>query len=397
MPEDAAHTRDAPLAPDFATHDAGPPVERLEATPTALRVVWSDGLEGRFNRYWLRENEVVEGVVSPVTRERELSLLDIPVDLALVAAERHGTSGLFLTWAPDDRVTRHSLGWLRSAAEGHWKVDHALPAQTTWDASDMPEPVSFDGTAVLTDDSALTEWLRATHRYGLARLRGLPDQEGLVQRVAERIGTVRASNFGFLFTVESKPDPDSTAYTSVALEGHTDLPSREVQPGLQMLHCRENTCSDGFSTMVDGFRLAEVLRDSDPDAFDALTTLNWIWSNRHRDSDYRWSAPVFSLDRAGAVTEIRGANFLRADPDMPDQDIERAYRAYRLMSAMAADPAFVCRYPFSSGDLVVFDNRRVLHGRDSFDPNGGVRRLQGCYLDRDELHSRLRILARQGH
>ncbi|WP_255006450.1 TauD/TfdA family dioxygenase [Roseovarius sp. M141] len=44
--------------------------------------------------------------------------------------------------------------------------------------------------------------------------------------------------------------------------------------------------------------------------------------------------------------------------------------------------------------MVVFDNRRVLHGRDSFDPATGFRHLHGCYVDRGEFSSRLRMLAR---
>jgi gamma-butyrobetaine dioxygenase len=52
------------------------------------------------------------------------------------------------------------------------------------------------------------------------------------------------------------------------------------------------------------------------------------------------------------------------------------------------------RSAFAPGDLVMFDNRRVLHGRDSFDPQGGQRHLQGCYVDRDDVYSRLRILQR---
>ena len=56
---------------------------------------------------------------------------------------------------------------------------------------------------------------------------------------------------------------------------------------------------------------------------------------------------------------------------------------------------FLCRTPFSPGDLILFDNRRMLHGRAAFDPQSGVRRLEGCYLDRDEILSRLRVLARR--
>ena len=37
----------------------------------------------------------------------------------------------------------------------------------------------------------------------------------------------------------------------------------------------------------------------------------------------------------------------------------------------------------------------MLHGRAAFDPAAGARWLQGIYLERDELHSRLRILRRK--
>jgi gamma-butyrobetaine dioxygenase len=44
--------------------------------------------------------------------------------------------------------------------------------------------------------------------------------------------------------------------------------------------------------------------------------------------------------------------------------------------------------------MVVFDNRRILHGRDSFDPSTSFRHLHGCYVDCGEFTSRLRLLAR---
>jgi gamma-butyrobetaine dioxygenase len=44
--------------------------------------------------------------------------------------------------------------------------------------------------------------------------------------------------------------------------------------------------------------------------------------------------------------------------------------------------------------MMAFDNVRVLHGREGFDPNTGRRHLQGCYLDRDHVLSRLRLLDR---
>lgn len=384
-----------PASPDFANHPAGPGIVTVTPDADGVALSFGDGATHHFNRYYLRENEVIDGVINPITRESEFRIETLPDNLAVAEVSVEPSGALAVTWAPDGHVSHHHPGWLHAIATGLWRPDAALPARESWDAAKMPEPVSFDGPAVLEDDEALLEWLIATERYGLARLRNLPDIDGTVQRVAERIGTVRSSNFGFLFSVESKPDPDSNAYRSVALPPHTDLGSREVQPGLQLLHCRENTCSDGFSTMVDGMRLSEEMRDTDPDGYDALTTLNWVTSNRHRTSDYRWSGPIIELGADGTFAEMRNTSFLRAEPDMDPADVSRGYDALRKLMRLASDPAFVCRYPFATGDLVIFDNRRVLHGRDAFNPQGGVRRLQGCYLDRDELYSRLRVLARE--
>ncbi|MEM6421559.1 MAG: TauD/TfdA family dioxygenase, partial [Pseudomonadota bacterium] len=167
-----------------------------------------------------------------------------------------------------------------------------------------------------------------------------------------------------------------------------------LTPGLQLLLCQENGATGGYSTMADGIAVAEAIRREDPDAFDALTTLSWVQSNRHAQYDYRQSRPVVRLGRDGAVEEILLNDFLRAEPDMPEGEIERAYRAVRLFMSHIRSERFLCRYPFSAGDLILFDNRRMLHGRDAFDPMSGTRRLEGCYLDTDEIRSRLRVLAR---
>ena len=80
---------------------------------------------------------------------------------------------------------------------------------------------------------------------------------------------------------------------------------------------------------------------------------------------------------------------------MAAEDVPRAYRAVRRFHTLGADPRFQIGYAFRPGDLVGFDNRRILHGRDAFDTAKGERYLRGCYVDHDEVHSRLRVLARR--
>ena len=79
---------------------------------------------------------------------------------------------------------------------------------------------------------------------------------------------------------------------------------------------------------------------------------------------------------------------------MAHADSDLGYRAIRRFTALCDSPGFRITFPFRPGDCVVFDNRRVLHGREAFEEGVGERHLRGCYVDRDDLYSRLRMLAR---
>jgi gamma-butyrobetaine dioxygenase len=47
------------------------------------------------------------------------------------------------------------------------------------------------------------------------------------------------------------------------------------------------------------------------------------------------------------------------------------------------------------GQLQMFHNNRVLHGRTSFNPNEGRRHLQGAYIDLDGPKGRYKALMRK--
>jgi gamma-butyrobetaine dioxygenase len=206
---------------------------------------------------------------------------------------------------------------------------------------------------------------------------------------------VRSTNFGKMFSVRSVVDPDSTANTGLNLGQHTDLPTRETPPGFQFLHCVENGVSGGWSRMTDGLALVAELRDSFPADYEALTTLEWVFFNRSKSEDHRWIGPMIDHPDPRHPLTLRAFYPVRGFPHMDPADVPRAYEAMRRFSQLAHDPRLQIRYPFAPGDVIGFDNRRVLHGRDGFDPGAGARHLRGCYLDQDDLFSRLRVLNRR--
>ena len=68
------------------------------------------------------------------------------------------------------------------------------------------------------------------------------------------------------------------------------------------------------------------------------------------------------------------------------------YLAYRELMRRLKGPEYKIQLRLEAGEMAVFDNRRVMHGRSEFKPNTGRRHLRGCYVDRSEFQSRLRIL-----
>ena len=68
------------------------------------------------------------------------------------------------------------------------------------------------------------------------------------------------------------------------------------------------------------------------------------------------------------------------------------YRALRAFGRLLRLGPLRAALRLQPGDVMCFDNYRLLHGRAEFDPNSGPRHLQGCYVDRDDFLSRLRAL-----
>jgi gamma-butyrobetaine dioxygenase len=271
-----------------------------------------------------------------------------------------------------------------------------LPEPVVWTGADFTEPPTLDGSNILDDDAVLEEWLATLVEYGLCRLSNTPTDPDFVGRLVSHVGPIRDTNFGLVWSVQAKPDPDSTAYTGLDLGQHTDLPTREVPPGFQFLHCIENTVRGGWSRMSDGWAVAAAIRDEHPDAYEALTTLDWVFCNRAKDAEHRWVGPMIDHGSRHQPLTLRAFYPVRTAPHMAPADMPRAYEAMRVFATMARDPRFQLVYPFRPGDLVGFDNRRILHGRDAFE-SAGSRHLRGTYADHDDLYSRLRVLRRGMH
>jgi len=390
----------AVLTPDFYDYAWTPPVS-VAVDGRLVQIEWADGAHLAAFDLWLLENAVGEGV-DPATREGLIDPADHNDATKLVAATIATDGAVEVSFAGDEAPHRFHPGWLKHVATGRHVVSAWLPTPVVWSGNDLTEPPTHDGPAVLDTAEAFGAWLNDLVGSGIARLRDLPDDPDVLIRLASKIGAVRDTNFGPIWDVKAdvslagNADTNSTANTNLRLGPHTDLPTRETPPGFQFLHCYVNEAQGGNSTMADGAAVVAALESEHPQHYEALTSLHWIFFNRGPGIDHRWSGPMIDLGVSGSPLTLRAFYPVRGFPDMATEDMPRAYEAMRVFSQLAASPRFQISYPLEPGDMVGFDNRRILHGRDPFS-TGGQRHLRGIYIDHDDILSTTRVLNRRAH
>jgi gamma-butyrobetaine dioxygenase len=324
---------------------------------------------------WLLDNCQCSRCLHPITHERTVTLVDQwDVRTAAVTTADDGT--ITVDWG-GDHVGVFPPAMLIDRAELR-----VAPARLTT----LPR-INYSELGI---DRGTSRWLTTLLREGAILVEETPNVSGEVIRLAERIGYARPTNFGTIFDVESRPDPNNSAYTAAGLDLHTDLPNWANPPDFQFLHSLANEATGGDSMLADGLALAEQLRRNDPKAFEILSTTPVPFRFHDDLDDIRYAAPIIELDDNDQPATIRFNNWIR-DVD-PSAD-EQFYDAYATLWHMLRDPANVLTLRLAAGETLCFDNRRILHGRTDFDPQSGRRHLQGCYVDRDMVESRLRRLA----
>lgn len=344
-------------------------------------VAWPDGETRIVSARWLFDHAVEAR--EPMSGQRRHSALEL-TDAVVVSAEVAGEL-LHVDFTADARTL--PLARLR---EG----DGRPPVQlwTTPEPVAAQAPIPFD--AYLTDDTALAEALSRVAQSGLVLLTGAGADPEAVEKAVARFGFIRETNYGRLFDVRVEPEPGNFAFTDRALDLHTDNPYRDPVPTLQLLHAiRADAGGGGETAFVDGFAHAEALRREAPAAFERLAREPARFTFTEA-SGAAWSAsfPILQADAAGGLQTVR-LNHRSMDLEPADAERQDAwYDAYLDLYRRLHAPGTAFERRLQPGELVIFDNRRILHGRRAFQ-SGGARWLRGAYADADGLHAALARLS----
>ena len=233
------------------------------------------------------------------------------------------------------------------------------------------------------------------YKYGFVIFKNVPTKDNFLINFANSIGSVRRTNFGEFFNVKSKPNPNDLAYTSLPLAPHTDNPYRNPVPCIQMLHCIKNEVKGGFSTLVDGLTVTERLKKDYPNYYKILTETKVRFQFIDKDVVLEDWAEIIKLDEQGKLKQVRFSPRLDFVPLMDKEKLELYYSARKKISEFYNSDEYRIEFKLTSGDLLMMDNYRLLHGRTSYDANEGMRFLQGCYIDYDSTQGKLKHLKRK--
>ena len=110
--------------------------------------------------------------------------------------------------------------------------------------------------------------------------------------------------------------------------------------------------------------MAEDLCAENLEAFDPLCNVALPMRFHDGNADILVYEPVISLDAAGDVIEIRYNAHLAGVLEMPADIMPTHHHAYRAYMQELRNPKYRITSKLKAGEMVIFDNRRVLHGRD---------------------------------
>ncbi|WP_198912137.1 TauD/TfdA family dioxygenase [Acetobacter conturbans] len=326
-----------------------------------------------------------------LTGQRLIEAADLPLNLAITSISH-------------DHIVRFSDGF-ETHLSANW-IDNLLsPAPITervlWDgAQTLPTAYNFTEIATHHTHNALHNpplraFLDQMHTHGFAIVRGVPtDKDGALE-FATMIGPIRRTNWGGLADVKAIANAYDLTMTPRHLEPHSDNPYREPVPGYILLHCLINDAEGGDSTLVDGYRAAQHLREKDAEAFETLTTT--VVQFRYRDATalLENKAPLISLDEKENIIQVRYSNRTELIDRLPPEHLNRYYRARQMLwHLIRPQSSLTLRFKLSPGDLLMMDNYRLYHGRSGYTLSTGSRHMRQCYMDRDTVASKRDILHR---
>ncbi|MDN7675119.1 TauD/TfdA family dioxygenase [Burkholderia oklahomensis] len=370
-----------------------------------LQIDWESGRSSRYHWVWLRQACECADCFNGYCRQRHFDPGTIPPGIRpeRVSLDAHG---LRIVWQ-DAHVSTYALDWLerndyRDAAPAAGR-QAARPRWTPWPERGAPSSSHFGIADVLESDATLRRALNQLFEFGIVALKAGDGAATPFDEVRERLaGFLDPSYFGDFFDLEVKADDatDSVSFSTKALPLHTDIPYCSPPPDYQFLYgldvdprcAREQV---GCTRFVDGWAVLSELRDASPDMFERLAHTRVVYRADYPNARKRYEhrTPIVRLRPDGSVERLVNNPTKMFFDGIGFDDLMPFFRAYHAFKARLVATMRSYLHVWSQGDMVVWDNRRIFHGRGDFGAPGFARTLRGGYFKEGELRAREAFLA----
>ncbi|XP_053305146.1 gamma-butyrobetaine dioxygenase [Spea bombifrons] len=365
-------------------------------------VHWMDGGHSVYPYVWLRDNCQCPECFLNSAKARKLPIENLDVNTGVKDVTLMDDKKICVTW-PDEHQSEFDAQWLKErcfSEQSREEMQEELFAQEHhhWGCDLQIPTMSYED--VLRSDQSAYEWLCALRKVGIVLLEGAPVKQGELVTLGKRIGYMRLTFYGYTWQVQDKIDANNVAYTSRKLSLHTDYPALQYPPGVQFLHCLKQAESGGESEMVDGFHVCHQLREQNPEAFNILTSTQVDFTDTgvdYCDFALQSKQQIIELDHNGGLLRINFNNATRDSVfNIPAKKVQPFYSSLKEFVNLLNRPENTFSFKMKPGQVVTFDNWRILHGRKSYESGVEVsRHLEGSYLDWDVVMSRMRSLKRK--
>ncbi len=242
--------------------------------------------------------------VDPSTKQKLFSTTDIPATIRVEEIQR-SSNAINIRWEDDlanassDHTSSFTYNVLeRIVATGNPSTmpDFDPGPQLATDAATYAQLDDITYESFMQDDSVLRKALQQVHTRGLLFLNQVPDDETSVSTIAERIGPVKNTFYGYTWDVRSVAQAKNVAYTSQDLGFHMDLLYMEQPPHIQLLHCIRSSSSGGASRFTDSYRAVQDLYENNIKHAEALSRSPITFHYNHPPAHmYRQTRPVINL------------------------------------------------------------------------------------------------------
>ena len=363
-------------------------IKSIESLNDGLNIFWSDNSSSCFPWLWLKDHSESQVDLHPDSKQRQIDVFSNPpnnsVDTVLLDT---ASKCIIIRWE-DESESSLSFELLQSTSEPKLPQSLAMNSSSCWNTPGeikiFPEITYKD----FMSDGGIKTWLSHIRRVGFALVIETPETPDATKELMERMAYIRNSIFGGFSVWDNKlENPDDTAFTSLAIEPHTDGTYVHDAPGLQTLHCIKRDSIGGENQLIDGLAIAEKMRHENPDAFNILCNVNIPGRYIKPDTYLEAYRPLFRVNDNGDVIQVSFNNHDRAPFRLENDQMVKFYDAYKIFHNLANDPCCQFEFMLDPGKVLTFDNWRLLHARSSLT---GYRQLCGGYHNREDFESKLR-------